>query len=386
MFDSILAIFKASLKDPNVGPSRNGRRRSSVRPMNLKKGQRCFDCQTVQMENQKLRSKVAQLEIQIAEMKQSQMKAIPYSGKCTFELGAVPAGFSLHKNASNGQSTVGARQIGHSSSMRISSASMKSKTKLSKVESSPLPVRSSIQFSEADNRIRKRATSSSDKEPQTEMRITDKNHQVRREEPPVRRELSVRQSKGQIGSIGGPRDLNPNGIMTFDYDAPKESSMSSTIRQNSFQRQLGRSNSKVTGKRTSPPSGQTGSSGSSKSPSPTAITRSSRFSKRRSSSVDHLPAISRITPFAKGSTITRSIVSKNGSERREAFRKSKTAEKSSIEKLHGLTVNRESKGPTAARLAMRRSSSATDVQSSGRHSLIQQKQNSVTVGPFQLLK
>ena len=83
------------------------------------------------MENQKLRTKVAQLEIRIAEMK-SQIKNGPYSGKCTYELGVSNGGQNIGQN--NGQS-ISQRQSQMSSSMRISSTSMRSKPKLTKVES-----------------------------------------------------------------------------------------------------------------------------------------------------------------------------------------------------------------------------------------------------------
>ena len=85
----------------------------------------------IQMENQKLRSKVAQLEIQIAEMK-SQIKNGPYSGKCTYELGVENGGQKIGQN--HGQGVI-QRQSNMSSSMRISSTSMRSKPKLTKVES-----------------------------------------------------------------------------------------------------------------------------------------------------------------------------------------------------------------------------------------------------------
>ena len=83
------------------------------------------------MENQKLRSKVAQLEIQIAEMK-SQIKNGPYSGKCTYEIGVENGGQKIGQN--HGQGVI-QRQSNMSSSMRISSTSIRSKPKLSKVES-----------------------------------------------------------------------------------------------------------------------------------------------------------------------------------------------------------------------------------------------------------
>ena len=87
------------------------------------------------MENQKLRSKVAQLEVQIAEMK-SQIKNGPYSGKCTYEIGVSNGGHNIGQNTGNGQG-IGPRQSTMSSSMRISSTSMRSKPKLTKVESRP---------------------------------------------------------------------------------------------------------------------------------------------------------------------------------------------------------------------------------------------------------
>ena len=89
----------------------------------------------LQMENQKLRSKVAQLEVQIAEMK-AQMKNGPYSGKCTYELGFSNPGQNTGSNIGH---SIRSRQSNMSSSMRMSSTSMQSKSKLSKIESSPLP-------------------------------------------------------------------------------------------------------------------------------------------------------------------------------------------------------------------------------------------------------
>ena len=83
------------------------------------------------MENQKLRSKVAQLEVQIAEMK-SQIKNGPYSGKCNYELGVANGGQNIGQN--NGQG-INQRQSHTSSCMRINSTSMRSKPKLTKVES-----------------------------------------------------------------------------------------------------------------------------------------------------------------------------------------------------------------------------------------------------------
>ena len=85
----------------------------------------------IQMENQKLRSKVAQLEVQIAEMK-SKIQNGPYSGKCTYEIGVSNGGHNIGQNNGHG---IGQRQSSMSSSMRISSTSMRSKPKLSKVES-----------------------------------------------------------------------------------------------------------------------------------------------------------------------------------------------------------------------------------------------------------
>ena len=83
------------------------------------------------MENQKLRSKVAQLEVQIAEMKSKNQNG-PYSGKCTYEIGVSNGGHTIGQNNGHG---IGQRQSTMSSSMRISSTSMRSKPKLSKVES-----------------------------------------------------------------------------------------------------------------------------------------------------------------------------------------------------------------------------------------------------------
>merc|ERR1712227_403924 len=125
---------------------------------------------------------------------------------------------------------------------------------------------------------------------------------------------------------------------------------------------------------------------SSESPSPTEAVRSSHFTRRRSSSVDDIPIMTKKTPFSRGSTITRTVISKGGEERREAFRSStRSHRKSSIEKLGEVRVSRSSKGPSIARLAMRRSSSTTDINNAN-VSLIQVKQDSVTAGPFQLLK
>ena len=82
------------------------------------------------MENQKLRSKVGQLEIQIAEMK-LQFKSGSFSG--TYEQEVKNGGNNIEQN--HGQD-VRLRQSNLSSSLRISSTSMRSKPKLTKVVSS----------------------------------------------------------------------------------------------------------------------------------------------------------------------------------------------------------------------------------------------------------
>jgi len=351
MLDSIVALFKASLKDPHVGPSR---RRSSVRPMNVKNHHRCNDCQMIQMENQKLRSKVAQLEVQIAEMK-SQIKNGPYSGKCTYELGF-----------SNGVQNGG--QIGHSrqSSMRMSSTSIRSKPKLTKVESSPLPGTRPRTIS---NR------SDQDSEPQQEIAANRKAPAVTRHEP-------LRQSfrKSQNGFS---RDPNPNGILEFNYDAPRES-----VRVKNTPRVTIPGQKQPVTKPNSQSEPYKTNEESSASSSPVETIRCSHLSRRRSSSVDDIPILSKKTPFSRGSTITRTVISKNGEERRQAFRSAASnnnQRKSSIEKLEDIRVSRSSKGPSQARLAMRRTSSVSNINNTSL-SLIQFKQNSVTAGPFQLLK
>ena len=121
----------------------------------------------LQMENQKLRSKVAQLEVQIAEMK-AQMKNGPYSGKCTYELGFSNTGQNTGSNI--GQS-IRSRQSNMSSSVRMSSTSMQTKTKLSKVESSPLPGTRPRIISSQGKFGPKRAVLSTLPKPWPEMRI-----------------------------------------------------------------------------------------------------------------------------------------------------------------------------------------------------------------------
>jgi hypothetical protein len=269
MLDSILAIFKASLKDPHVGPSH--RRRSSVRPMKVKNGQRCNDCQMIQMENQKLRSKIAQLEVQIAEMK-SKIQNGPYSGKCTYEIGVSNGGHNIGQNNGHG---IGQRQSTMSSSMRISSTSMRSKPKLSKVESSPLP------------ETRARIISEKDSPPQHQDVILNRKNTVGSRPEPLRQ--SLRTSKNAFS-----RDPNPNGILEFNYDAPRDGDrirvaprviipdkrISNTTASSSGQNKL--------------------HDQSSESPSPTEAIRSSHFTRRRSSSVDDIPIMTKKTPFSRG--------------------------------------------------------------------------------------